>query len=140
MDGSRPVSDPACGVVKLLMIALGGALGTAMRYGISVGMLRWLGPAFPFGTLVANVVGSFLLGVVMELGGERQIAGVDAKLVLGTGMMGGFTTYSSFNLETIRLAEQGAYGRAGLYLGATVVTCLLAGLGGVAVARSLSSS
>lgn len=122
---------------KVTLIALGGAAGTALRYGISVGMLRWLGPAFPWGTLAANVIGSFLLGVVMEVSGERELFGVQAKLVLGTGVMGGFTTYSSFNLETLRLAEQGAWGRAAIYVGATVAVCLLAGLGGLALARSL---
>jgi len=119
------------------MIALGGAVGTSLRYGIGVGMTRWLGPSFPYGTLAANVLGSFLLGVVMEAAGQREIAGVQAKLVLGTGVMGGFTTYSSFNLETLRLAEQGAFGRAGLYLALTVLACLAAGLGGVALARGL---
>lgn len=120
------------------MIALGGAVGTAARYGVGVAMLRVLGAALPFGTLLANLVGSFLLGVVMELSGERELLGVPLKLVVGTGVMGGFTTYSSFNLETLRLAEQGAYGRAGLYLGVTLVGCLLAGLAGLSVARSVS--
>ena len=124
---------------KVLLIALGGGVGTALRYGLGVGMLRWLGAAFPYGTLAANVVGSLLLGVLMELAGARQIGGVDAKLVLGTGLLGGFTTYSSFNLETLRLAEQGAYGRAALYVAATLVTCLIAGASGVALARSMSA-
>jgi len=124
-------------VTKLLLIALGGAVGTSLRYGIGVGMLRWLGSAFPYGTLTANILGSFLLGVVMESVGDRELAGVQLKLILGTGVMGGFTTYSSFNLETIRLAEQGAYGRAGLYLGLTLVVCLVAGVGGIALARSI---
>ncbi|MCB9591301.1 MAG: CrcB family protein [Sandaracinaceae bacterium] len=124
-------------MTKLLLIALGGAVGTSLRYGVGLGMLRWLGPTFPYGTLAANVIGSFLLAVVMESMGTRQLAGVPLKLVLGTGVMGGFTTYSSFNLETLRLAEQGAWGRAGLYLGATVVACLVAGVAGVALVRSL---
>ena len=121
----------------LVLVALGGALGTALRYGLGLGLTRWLGPGLPVGTLVANVLGSFLLGLVMEAAGERQIVGAPAKLVLGTGVLGGFTTYSSFNLETLRLAEQGAYGRAGLYLALTVAVCLAAGLGGVALARGL---
>jgi len=124
-------------VTKLLLIALGGAVGTSLRYGIGVGMTRWLGSSFPFGTLAANIAGSFLLGVVMETVGDRQVVGVPWRLVLGTGVMGGFTTYSSFNLETLRLAEQGAWGRAGLYLGLTVLACLLAGLGGIFLARSI---
>lgn len=124
-------------MTKLLLIAVGGAIGTALRYGLAEGMVRWLGRGFPYGTLAANVIGSFLLGVVMESVGEREVLGVPLRLVLGTGVMGGFTTYSSFNLETIRLAEQGAWGRAGLYLAATLVVCVLAGLAGVALARSI---
>ncbi len=122
---------------RLLLIALGGAFGTALRYGVGLGMTRWIGAAFPWGTLVANVLGSFCLGVVMEAAGQRELLGVSLKLIVGTGMMGGFTTYSSFNLETIRLAEQGAWGRAGAYLGVTVVTCFVAGFSGVALARTL---
>lgn len=122
---------------KLFLIALGGALGTSLRYGISVAMLAWLGRAFPYGTFAANILGSFLLGVVMESAGQREFAGVPWALILGTGVMGGFTTYSSFNLETIRLAEQGAYARAGIYVGATLVVCLLAGVGGIAIVRWL---
>lgn len=100
-------------------------------------MTRWLGADFPWATLTVNVLGSFLLAVVMEVAGARDIAGVPAKLVLGAGLLGGFTTYSSFNLETIRLAEQGAYGRAGLYGIVSLVVCLMAGLAGIALARRL---
>jgi CrcB protein len=124
-------------VWNVVLIGVGGGIGTALRYGIAVGAARWLGLGFPWGTLAVNVIGSLLLGVVMELAGTREIAGVQAKLVLGAGVLGGFTTYSSFNLETIRLAEQGAYGRAGAYLLATLLGCLLAGVAGVALARSL---
>lgn len=122
---------------KLVVIALGGGVGTALRYGVGLGMTRWLGPSFPWGTLAVNVLGSFLLALVMEAAGPREILGVSAKLVLGTGVLGGFTTYSSFNLETIRLAEQGAWGRAAIYLGATLVTCILAALAGLVLARSI---
>lgn len=121
----------------MFLIAIGGGLGTALRYGITAGATRWFGIGFPWGTLIVNVAGSFLLGVVMEVVGSREIVGVPARLVLGAGVLGGFTTYSSFNLETLRLAEQGAYGRAGAYLAATMVVCLLAGAGGIGLARSL---
>ncbi len=122
---------------KLLLVALGGAVGTSLRYGIAAGMARWLGAAFPYGTLLANAIGCFLLGVVMEAAPERQLFGVPARLVLGTGVMGGFTTYSSFNLETLRLAEQGAWDRAGLYLASTLLVCAVAGFSGIALVRSL---
>lgn len=125
---------------KVIAIALAGGAGTALRHGVNVGMVRWLGPSFPWPTLTVNIVGSLLLGVVMELAGDREIAGVQAKLVLGTGLLGGFTTYSSFNLETLRLFEQGAYGRASIYLGATLIVCLLAGAAGIALGRWLRSA
>lgn len=124
-------------MLEVVLIGVGGALGTLMRYGVGVSMTRWLGDGFPFGTLAANVLGSFLLGAVVEAIGTRELSGVRLKLVLGTGVMGGFTTYSSFNLETLRLAEAGEWPRAGVYLGATVLTCLLAGLAGIALVRSL---
>jgi CrcB protein len=122
---------------KLTLIATGGALGTALRYVLAVGMLRWLGPALPWGTLTANALGSLLLGIVMEASGDRELAGVPVKLVLGTGVLGGFTTYSSYNLETLRLFEQGAWLRGGGYLVGTVLLCLLAGVAGVALVRWL---
>jgi fluoride exporter len=123
--------------MRLLLIALGGAVGASLRYGVGVGVSRLAGVGFPFGTLAANLLGSFLLGLLMEAAPERPIAGVPAKLVLGTGLLGGFTTYSSFNLETLRLAEQGQVGRAALYVGVTGVACLLAGAAGMGLARSL---
>ena len=124
-------------MLEVVLIGVGGAIGTLARYGVGVSMTRWLGESLPFGTLVANVLGSFLLGAVLEAVGARELFGVRLRLVLGTGVMGGFTTYSSFNLETLRLAEQGEWSRAGLYLGATVLTCLLAGVAGIALVRSL---
>lgn len=124
-------------MLKLLLIALGGALGTSLRYGLGVGMTKWLGPSFPFGTLAANVIGSFLLGVVMASAGDREIAGVRWTDLLGIGVLGGFTTYSSFNFDVIRLAEHDEWGKAGLYLLATVVVCVLAGLGGLMLGRSI---
>lgn len=122
---------------NVVVIAMGGGVGTALRYCASIGVSRWLGLGFPWATLSVNVLGSFALAVVMELAGSREIAGVPAKLVLGAGVLGGFTTYSSFNLETLRLAEQGAYGRASAYVAATLVVCAVAGVCGVAIARRL---
>lgn len=121
----------------IVMIGLGGAAGSVLRYLLSLGATRWLGATLPWGTLAANVIGSFALGVLMELSGERRIAGVQARLVLGTGVLGGFTTYSSFNLETLRLFEQGAVVRGGAYLLATILVCMLAGFAGIALARAL---
>jgi len=90
---------------RLALISLGGALGTAARYLLSVGLLRALGPAFPYGTLAVNVIGSFLLGVIMQAGGDTSPLSPTTRLVLGTGVMGGFTTYSAFNYETLRYVQ-----------------------------------
>lgn len=118
-----------------LWVAIGGALGTLMRYGVTVGMARVAGVAWPFGTFTANVLGSFALAFLMELAPRRSLAGVDVRLVLGTGLLGGFTTYSSFNLETLRMAQQAGWGRASLYVAATLVVCFVGGFVGYVLAR-----
>ncbi len=119
-----------------LLIGLGGAAGTLLRWGLSLLLAdHTLESGWPLGTLVANALGSLLLGVVVQLAEGAELLGGDLRLVLGVGVMGGFTTYSSFNLETIRLAEQGHLGRAALYVSVTLVVCLVAGLGGLALAR-----
>ena len=118
-----------------ILVPFGGAAGTALRYGLALlGQRLWGDAWFPGGTFAANVLGSFLLGVVFVWGEGRTIAAVDARLVLGTGVMGGFTTYSSFNLELIKLLGESPL-RASAYLLGTVATCLAAGLAGVALAR-----
>lgn len=119
-----------------LLIGLGGAAGTLLRYGLSLLLAdQTLATGWPLGTLAANVAGSLLLGVVMELAHGAELLGTDLRLVLGVGVMGGFTTYSSFNLETLRLAQEGHAWRAAAYVAATVVVCLLAGLAGLWLAR-----
>ncbi len=94
-----------------------------------------VGHGFPWATLTANVLGSLGLGLVFVLGEGRTWFGADARLLLGTGVMGGFTTYSAFNLESIGLMQNGAWGRAALYMGGTVVVCLLAGAMGLVIGR-----
>lgn len=122
--------------MKWVLVGLGGAAGTLLRWGVGHALAdRTLQSGWPLGALAANVLGSFLLGVVMQLVEGVEMLGTDLRLVLGIGVLGGFTTYSSFNDETIRLAEQGHLGRALVYAGATVVLCLLAGLGGLALSK-----
>jgi CrcB protein len=126
--------------MALLLIGLAGAIGTMLRYAITLGLARMAGAAFPFGTLIVNLVGSFLLGVVAQAFSGATIAGVDARLVLGVGLLGGFTTYSSFNLEVIRLFEQAAFVRGFGYLFGTLLGCLAAGVLGLAVGRLMGGS
>lgn len=120
-----------------LLVALGGAVGTVLRRMVGLLSAQYLEAPFPLGTLAVNVLGSFSLGLVYYLAAEQTIAGVEARLVLGTGVMGGFTTYSSFNLETLLLLQQGQFSRALLYLGLTLTSCIVAGFAGLALGKAL---
>jgi fluoride exporter len=119
---------------QFLLVCAGGALGSGARYAVSVGMLAWLGPAFPWGTLLVNVVGSFVLGAIITLASAGHLS-TDARLALGTGVMGGFTTFSTFSWETWRFVELQAWAQAGAYVAATLVTCFVGTGLGVVTAR-----
>jgi len=120
---------------KLLWVCLGGALGSGARYLVSLGAARWLGAEFPWGTLAVNLLGSFLLGLMLEAFIEGGGLSPGLRLALTTGAMGGFTTYSTFNYEALSLIETGRW-TAGLgYLAATGLGCLVAGALGIAAGR-----
>jgi len=123
---------------SVLVIALAGAVGTALRYLTGMGLLALLGAQYPFGTLAVNLLGSALLGAVAEALAGQTVAGTDARLVLGVGLLGGFTTYSSYNLELLRMFEAGLWLKAAGYLVATALGCLLAAAAGIALARALT--
>jgi CrcB protein len=120
-------------VLRLALVCLGGALGSGARYLVSTWAARALGTDFPRGTIIVNVTGSFLLAVIFTVPGSR--IGPDLRLFLGAGIMGGYTTYSSFNTETLALIDQGNLGLAAANLGLTVAACLLAGFAGLALGR-----
>jgi len=123
-------------VIRVLLVAAGGALGSVARYGVGALTAQLLGPAFPWGTLVVNLMGSFLIALIMHLALTGTSISLELRIFLTTGCMGGFTTYSSFNHETLALLNQRAYLLAGLNLGGTVVGCLVAGLLGLAAGRA----
>ena len=125
---------------RFLLVCLGGALGTGARYLIGIGAPRFFGSAFPYGTLTVNVLGSFLLGAIMHVGLTTALISPTLRLVLTTGVMGGFTTYSTFNYETIAYLREGAWAMAALNLGGTVALCLVAGGLGLLSARALTGS
>ena len=120
---------------RLFWICLGGAAGTGARYLLSGWLLAALGTAFPYGTLAANLIGSFLLGAIMHVALTTNWIAPALRLALTTGIMGGFTTYSTFNYETLQYLRQEAWGLVAWNLGATVVGCLAAGMAGLALAR-----
>jgi CrcB protein len=123
---------------RFLLVCVGGAAGTAARYLVGGWAQRVLGAGFPYGTLAVNLIGSFLISVVVYLGMDKGLFSADARLVLTTGVLGGFTTYSSFNFETLRLVQQGSAGLAAAYLALTVVGCLVAGAAGLLVGRLIA--
>ncbi|WP_437491671.1 fluoride efflux transporter CrcB [Sorangium sp. So ce1014] len=121
-------------------IGLGGAAGTLARYGLSTWCQQRFGAGFPYGTLAVNVIGSFLLGVLMQVAATTELLSPTLRLGLGAGVMGGFTTYSSFNYETLKLFEGRAWMTGVVNVVVTVVGCLLAGVLGMAFARRLVAS
>jgi fluoride exporter len=123
-----------------LMVCLGGAAGTAARFLLGVSVQRALGLGFPYGTLAVNLIGSFLIALVMHLGATKGLIGNDLRIVLCTGVLGGFTTYSSFNFETMRLWQQGSIGLGLLNMGATVVGCLIMGGLGLLTGRLVAGA
>ena len=122
---------------RLAWVCLGSALGGGARYLLSLAALQLFGPSFPAGTLAVNLVGSFGIGLVMHVGLETTLLSPTARLFLTTGVMGGLTTYSTFNYETLGLVSEGDWLRAGLNVLATFAGCLVAGVLGVASGRAL---
>jgi fluoride exporter len=115
-------------VVTYFWIALGSALGGIARYACSGWVANWFGQAFPWGTLLVNVLGSFVIGFFASLTGPdgRLLVPGDARQFVMVGLCGGYTTFSSFSLQTLTLAQDGEFLRAGLNVGGSVVLCLLA--------------
>jgi len=123
-------------VNRFLWICLGGAAGTGARYLLSGWALVAFGPAFPYGTIGVNVLGSFLVGLLVQIFVATPGLSPTLRLALTTGVMGGFTTYSAFNQETVRYIEDGAWRFALGNVALTLLLCLAAGCAGMALGRS----
>lgn len=126
-------------MLNLLWIGLAGAIGTIARYLTSGLALRFFGMAYPYGTLSVNVLGSFVMGLLVEFSLSSSAISPTLRLVLTTGFLGGFTTYSSFNQETIQQFQSGDYQKAFLYILMTLIFCLVAGYLGWGLARKFTS-
>lgn len=118
----------------LFAIALGGAAGSLLRYGIGSVVQQRAGAGFPVGTLVVNVTGSLLLGFLMRWLLETTVS-PEMRAALTIGLCGGYTTFSTFSADTVRLLEEGSWGRASSYVVASVALSLLATIAGLALAR-----
>lgn len=121
--------------LTLSQVALGGALGASLRYLTNVGAMRLLGPGFPFGTMIVNIVGSFVMGVIVVVLSRK--GGTYLAPLLMTGLLGGFTTFSAFSLDALTLWERGQTGLAMAYVLGSVLLSLAAITAGLFLARSL---
>jgi CrcB protein len=120
-----------------LLVFLGAGLGGALRHGVNVGCARFCGPAFPWGTLTVNIVGSFVMGALAgwlafkaEHGWSQPL-----RLFLSTGVLGGFTTFSAFSLDAVLLWERGQTGLAAAYVAASVILSIAGLMAGLALVR-----
>jgi len=126
-------------VERFLIVCAGGAAGSGSRYLVGLWAGKQFGSHFPFGTLIVNLVGCFLIALVMQLAVGIEGFPENLRLGLTAGFMGGLTTYSSFNYETTKLfITDGAAGTAALNIGVTTLGCFVMGLAGIALARALT--
>jgi CrcB protein len=128
-------------VITYLWIAVGSALGGMARFALSGLVANWLGQGFPWGTLIVNISGSFVIGFFATLSGPggRLLVPGDFRQFVIVGLCGGFTTFSAFSLQTMTLAQEGEFARAGLNIGGSVVLCLLFVWLGYLAAASLNA-
>jgi len=124
-------------VINVLAVAAGGAVGAVMRFGFASSVNNWLGRGFPYGTLAVNVLGSLIMGLLYVLMLERLSVGPEWRAALQIGLLGAFTTFSSFSIETLMLIENGEVFRAVLNIVLSVSICLVAVWLGVTLGRQL---
>ena len=124
--------------MQLIYIGIFGGLGCVARYLASGWTYQLVGRNLPYGTLLVNIVGSFLLGLLMTFGLRSTLFSPEIRIGLAVGFMGGFTTFSTFSYETLRLMEDGSLWQAGINVILNVVLCLLFALLGMLVARQLT--
>lgn len=125
--------------MNLLWVVIGGGVGSGLRYLVSVGAARWVGTGWPYGTLSVNLLGSFLLALLLSVFAQSEASSPGLRLAVTTGLMGGLTTYSTFNFEALTLLEGGRVGAGLAYFAATAVGCLLAGFLGLLAGRAVGA-
>lgn len=123
--------------MRFLLVLAGGSLGSGARYLVSLWMVAQFGSGFPWSTFTVNIAGSFLIGLIATLADELGAIGPDARVFLVIGVLGGFTTFSSLSLDTLRLGQSNEMGRAVANVALNLALGLGAVLLGVATARTL---
>ncbi|MCP3870443.1 MAG: fluoride efflux transporter CrcB [Gammaproteobacteria bacterium] len=124
-------------MTQILSIAAGGAIGALLRFWVSTGIYSLLGRGFPWGTLAVNVIGSLLMGFLYVLFLERMTVEPEVRAAILIGLLGSFTTFSTFSLETLTLIEQADYLKALLNIAVSVFVCLFAAWAGLILGRQL---
>ncbi len=122
---------------SVLIVALGGAAGAASRHMVGMWAMRLMGTEFPWGTLAVNIVGSLVMGIFIELLALRFQGSNELRLLVATGFLGGFTTFSAFSLDVVTLWERGEAGLAAAYILASVIASIGALFLGLALVRSI---
>lgn len=123
----------------IFAVAAGGALGAVGRFLLSSGTSQWLGHGFPFGTLIANIVGSFLLGILLELSAMTWTPSPEFRAFLSVGFLGAFTTFSTFSLDAVTLWQRGELMTVGIYVGGSVLIGISGFLLGIFMVKSVLS-
>lgn len=121
----------------LLYVACGGALGASLRHILGGAAKSLFGPGYPYGTFAANVLGGFLMGLLVGWMALRVSGGENLRLFLGVGLLGGFTTFSAFSLEAVLMYEKKAYGMMAGYIGGSVLVSIGALMLGLMIARKV---
>jgi len=124
-------------ISTIAAIGTGGALGAILRHGVNVGAVQVFGHGFPMGTLIVNILGSFLMGVLIALFAHSIQTSNEIKLFLTTGFLGAFTTFSAFSLDFVTLYERGDIAMAGGYAAASVILSILALFAGLLLIRGM---
>lgn len=125
-------------MLNLLLVALGGGAGAACRHLVNLWALRAFGPGFPVGTLAVNVVGSLLMGVLIGVLALRSGGDAGLRLLLATGFLGGFTTFSSFSLDVVTLVQRGEAASAAVYVLVSVAAGIAGLVAGLWAVRALA--
>lgn len=122
-------------IKQLMFIALGGGIGSVLRYLAQIAAIRWMNRDFPAGTFAVNLTGCFLIGLFYAWASKGSLQSVEWRLFLITGICGGYTTFSSFSYENVMLLRQGHYLLFAFYAGSSVVLGLLGTIAGMAVGK-----
>ena len=120
----------------LALAAIGGAIGASGRYLVGTAALRLFGSGYPWGTLIVNIVGALLMGILIELMALKYSGSQELRIFLATGILGGFTTFSAFSLEVAMMIERGHWSEAGIYILASVTLTIAALFVGLYLVRS----